>query len=148
MLEIKFHGGECCGIKHITGFWGNPSDKHLAKAESKKRLNDASGDSVQSDWNFCWEALPQQTYKERLVAYIDFLKKARPSGLIEVSLTPIQLVLYGWAPVLDELGFKKMCEFWNSNSAEKISVFFLVYGGKECAIDAYNEEYEDEDSIW
>lgn len=140
-MQIKFHGGLCCGIKHINGFYGQPSQTVWEKAETQKRHNDRYGDSFESRWDFCWEALPQQTNKERLIAYIDFLKRERPSGAIELTLLPEQLDIYGWRPVIEELGFKKVVEFWNSNSGNKVFVYYLVYGGKKCAIEAY-EDYE------
>ena len=143
-MQIKFHGGECCGIKHISGFYCSPDHRVWEKSESTKRSHDANGETVQSNWNFCWEPLPEQTYKERLVAYLDFLKRVRPSGAVEVTLVDSQVNLYGWGPVLEELGFKKVVEFWNSNSANKVYVYYLVYGGKECAIEAY-ENYEDDE---
>lgn len=144
-MEIKFHGGECCGIKHISGFYCLPSDVAWQKEGSEKRNHDRHGDTVRSSWNFCWESLPKQTYRERLVAYIDFLERVRPSGAIELTLTSDQVGLYGWGPVLEELGFQKVVEFWNSNSANKVCVFYLVYGGKKCAIEAYMDDYDDYD---
>lgn len=143
---IKFHGGECCGIKHISGFYAHPGSGIWEKTESTKRSHDKIGDPVRSDWDFCWEALPEQTYKARLVAYIDFLKRVRPSGAVEVTLTADQVGgFYNWGPVIEELGFKKVVEFWNSNSSNKVFVYYLVYGGKDCAYNAYyNEDCDDE----
>ena len=143
-MQIHFHGGECCGVKHITGFYSQPNDTAYPKPETDKRNHDANGDNVRSDWDFCWEPLPNQTYRERLVAYINFLKRVRPSGAIELTLTGCQLNIYGWAPILAELGFKKVVEFWNSNSGDRVSIFYLVYGGKACAIEAY-ENYDGDD---
>ena len=145
-MMINFHGGQCCGIKHISGFYANPDQKIWPKQESTKRSHDKNGESVRSDWDFCWEALPKQTYKERLVAYIDFLKRVRPSGAIELTLTADQVGgFYNWGPVLKELGFKKVVEFWNSNSSNKVFVYYLVYGGKDCAYNAYHSEDDDYD---
>jgi hypothetical protein len=144
-MEIKFHGGECCGVKHISGFFSCPDQTAREKDESARRNHDKMGDTVRSDWNFCWESLPTQTYKERLVAYIDFLKRVRPSGAVELTLTDYQLGMYGWKPVLEELGFKQVVSFWNSNSGNNVFVYYLVYGGKKCAIEAYNSPDDEED---
>lgn len=127
-MKIAFHGGKCCGIKTIHGFDNLPSNKVSPKRKYKLKHNDRYGHNVSSAYNFYHKERPLETYEERLDAYIAWLKQVRPAGMIEVTLTKFQVSYYKWGPALERRGFKKACQFKNSNSGNVVCVFHLIYG--------------------
>lgn len=126
-MKIAFHGGLCCGIKTIYGFDLRPHNEVHQKAAYKQKNNDRYGRNVRSDYNFYYKSRPRETFEERFDAYLDFLKKVRPSGLVEITLTSYQLVQLGWKSVVEKRGFKEVSKFYNSNSSNTVSVYHLIY---------------------
>lgn len=83
---------------------------------------------VEWNSNFFTGFLPEETRKERLVRYIDFIKKTRPGHIIEVVLVKSAYRWddqSSWFPVLEELGFRIVNSNKNSNTGNIINVFHL-----------------------
>lgn len=111
-MKITHHGGNCCGIKHLVGLSEEPDDYIEEKEETTKEgvSYDRGGQSVTSSFNFHWPERPEETYEERFIAYLEFLARVRPFGLVECSIVvphdedaPL-LKLYAWAMAEIELG--------------------------------------------
>lgn len=131
MMQINYHGGQCCGIKTITHMAGPDYPEPAIDAIDFKESvhsKDKRGAQVSSEQNLYYgPALPQQSGKDRLIAYLDFLRKKRPSGAVEITLAKGSYVNQtSWFPVLKELGFKRTACFRNSNSGNQVSIFLLV----------------------
>ncbi len=148
-LSVQTHGGRCCGIKTI---WNFPySRDEIVQAKRKTRVSDDTdyhGRTVTKSFNFHTEARPQETAEERLRAAVAFIKEKRPAGLIEVTMVKCQMGL--WGKLLEELGFKEVSSFINSNTDTTVKVLHLAYN--EGYVGAYNdedyEEDEDEDDYY
>jgi hypothetical protein len=140
-VQIKLHGGACCGIKHIHGMGEHPkgcgqSDTCCMLAarskltgeqtsfgrSSSSGVNDAHADEYPEDF-FCDEA-PQELPIDRLDRMLAFLKKHRKHGIVEIVLI---LGQKRWFPVLEERGFTKVTEAKNSNTHNTLFVFHLAY---------------------
>lgn len=130
-LTISRHGGRCCGIKHIYGFYRRP-DAVLPAVSQKEDLHfysdHASPGKAISGIGPC----PKETLRDRLVRYLEFLDKRRPQGIVEAVLATgfqgdigtCQVEL--WRPVLEELGFTLSVNAKNSNSGNTIYVFHRI----------------------
>lgn len=140
-MELVFHGGKCCGIKTIYGFFNAPWDMTSRRESCEERNQDKYGHSVRSDLSFFTDEAPKETYKERLVRFIDFCKRRRPRHMIEVVLSNQSFSVYNnethefesirqidlWGPILEELGFLPVTTFNNSNTGFNVTVYHLVY---------------------
>lgn len=128
-MRIAYHGGSCCGIKIICGLGQNPSEKLLPKNLSNNKSDlDWHPNLVEWNSNFFTGVLPEETRKERLVRYIDFIKKSRPGHIIEVVLVKSAYRWddqSSWFPVLEELGFRIVNSNKNSNTGNIVNVFHL-----------------------
>lgn len=128
-MELVFHGGKCCGIKTIYGFHERPSD--LAPEKDKKTFlnNDQHGHNVSTDKTFFTDAAPEETYSNRLDRYIEFCRKYRPQGIIEVTLADGFHIKQTsvWGKQLTRHGFKVVSQAKNSNTGNTVSVWHLVY---------------------
>lgn len=143
-MKLVFHGGKCCGIKTIYGFDAQSHNiLNSPRNKKAKKTNDTFGYHVSSKIEFFTDAAPkEETYLERLNRLITFCKYNRPAGMIEVALSsqvchdyteyshqsPTQIE--HWGPILEEMGFKKVSTFKNSNTRRTISVYHLIYGGE------------------
>jgi hypothetical protein len=140
-LKVQVHGGRCCGIKTIHGFYSGPNGKLGYKKPQKYNSDtDCYGHSVGKGYNWYRPSRPKETYLERFEEYICYIKLKRPQGLIEITMTDGQLDGYqywnnnidkhnhAWAPVLEKHGFKEVTSFKNSNTGNTVHVFHLVYG--------------------
>jgi hypothetical protein len=76
---------------------------------------------------FIWVTRPKETYGDRLKGFIEHIQEVRNSGMIEVTLISYQL---SWRKFLEDLGFKEVNSFINSNSNNKVTVFHFNYGPK------------------
>jgi hypothetical protein len=156
-MKLIYHCAMCCAIRHIYGFGENPSGK-LCKYTPKEKEGDEPdlrGTHVNSNWEMPYGERPEETYLERLVFFLEYLKKKRPSGLVEVCLARLPCG-YGekveelyhwdnewtdgeklkwceeecdqrlWFPVLLELGFREVAQLVNSNSDNIVHVFHLI----------------------
>ena len=131
-MRMSFHGGMCCGIKHIFELnFGGLDDLCDALPEVRKNNSDCSYYWTQQDERVFTDAAPAETKLKRLDRYLEWLKLHRPSGIVEITLvTPThgsysQLV---WVPVLKERGFREVTPeggVYNSNSGNYVRVFHL-----------------------
>jgi hypothetical protein len=137
-MQIAYHGGKCCGLKTIYKMGYNPDEKIPADSSFLKEAKygvtnkDALGNSVSSNDTPYFGVTEKETYKERLVRFIDFLRVNRPSGLIEIALMehPSDPNYYysqrKWYPFLEELGFTMTTRFKNSNSGNWVTTWILI----------------------
>lgn len=134
-LKLVNHGGKCCGKKTIYGFNLSPYHPWYCSAIGETSMNNADkyGNVVScNDRFFHWSA-PQESYLERLKRYIRYVEHYRPKHLIEVTINKHQIA---WKPVLEELGFKQVNEWVNSNTNCTIYELHLVLDGTPCRKDA------------
>lgn len=139
-MKLVFHGGLCCGIKHIYGFRGKPDGiapalkkiklpKTPWGTEQYERRHDATATPTRSDFSFFIDAAPKETYEQRLDRLLKFCDDKRPNGIIEVVLVDTTYYYYSgnqytdWKPVLEKKGFKEVSSCRNSNSDHRIHVF-------------------------
>jgi hypothetical protein len=145
-VKISFHGGKCCGIKHIHELGANPKAMMgtLYSRELKgpdwthdKQLNpDTWGLDVNSEVNAYPHEAPKETALERLDRYLKFLEDWRPGGITEIVLcdylssggsSPDDQTTH-WEPLLLERGFVLMTPggVLNSNSENRIYVYYKI----------------------
>jgi hypothetical protein len=123
-MEIKPHGGLCCGMRHIHAL---NSPKYMTQQTLQWELgNTGTPKYVKRDNPITYEGLfgemmahirGRQTYK----GY-----EGRGVGLlVEVVLTDGQLYREGraWVPILKKHGFRLVSRFRNSNTAAFCNVF-------------------------
>jgi hypothetical protein len=138
-MKMVFHGGNCCGIKTIKDLGAEPDTVIGKVLESGKKPpeHDKVGAEVNSNLLFFTAAAPEETRRARLERMITFTKKHRPNGIIEITLsdfsvydtpgrTNIHNQLTKWRPVLEGLGFVEVASCFNSNSSNRVHVFYLV----------------------
>lgn len=124
-MYLSYHGGGCCGVKHI---WNFPTKPEI-------EVN-ALGECIIADKNnymrFANKAYPREKAIERLDRYIKLMEKTQPKGLIEIFLIkhshPVYDQLTGWKDVLLERGFVAGEPFQNSNTKNWITMFTLAVG--------------------
>lgn len=129
-LSIQTHGGRCCGIKTIWNFPYEPSS--TCEATSKKPFDkgiDYYGRGVRKDFDWFCDKAPREDAKSRLIRKIDYIKKKRPQHLIEVVLGKYQK--QKWGTTIQELGFKLVTTFKNSNTGCTLYVYHLAYDTTE-----------------
>lgn len=125
-LRLSHHGGKCCGVKTIHGFY----DRHPCDYEGELEKDattakkDISGADVNTDDRVFSPSAPEETVTNRLDRYIDFLKEHRPSGLIEVYLAEDQKDV--WEKELLNRGFRSVVSFKNSNSENVVTLYHLI----------------------
>lgn len=142
-MKLFFHGGLCCGLKHIYGFSGRPNENvSRVKAADHFRSNDANGWPVTTEQPFFTEEAPEETGRDRLDRYLDFLKRFRPGGIVEVVLTYYQKDM--WHGELTQRNFKIVSECVNSNSKNHLYVYHKVMEWDPDR-DGWPEEPEDEE---
>lgn len=117
-MMLGFHGGKCCVIKVIHGFYNHPDE--MAEELEKQPFNDADalGHNVSSDESFFTDAAPAETYRERFARFVEFCDKHRPAGIIEVVITNESFWTQKkyWHDILVNAGFRIVNENLNSNS--------------------------------
>lgn len=139
-MQIMLHGGKCCGIKSICGLpyfpEQPPKETHPfydsgedylwmadGKAKTDKPPNDAHG-TVNSPLNMYWEEAPRETGLKRLDRYLEFLANNRKNGIVEIVLTNNNVG--NWRATLESRGFYEVTSCHNSNSGNRIHVFYKV----------------------
>lgn len=135
-MRLKYHGGHCCGIRHIEGLPVGPY-----KVLEKVLPESPPSYEYQSDDVFALSeegtTFPAGTYKERLGHYIEWQKARQPSGLIEVTTHSASYHVSGgktttqtewWREELEKIGFKEVTSFVNSNSFRTVTVWHYAYG--------------------
>lgn len=123
-MEVYLHGGKCCGIKHIFGLGDYPSDDEDRKLKTTQLPTEANS-YMNSTATFYWPDAPEETKGERFDRYVEFIKKTRPSGVIEVVLSLSQLG--GWQEFVEDRGFVRVTTASNSNSHGNIHIYHLSY---------------------
>lgn len=136
-MMISLHGGICCGIKHIHNLGGYPEGNLAARdalPEDKtsffpNALRSASTDMRSSDrakshLDFYNEAAPLEKGHERFSRMVAFMKEHRPHHMIEVVLSGNQTA---WHKYLKAHHFRKVSEFYNSNTGATLTVWHLTY---------------------
>ena len=135
-MKIGLHGGDCCGVKHISGLFYSPNTvlcarEKLARGKTSFGVNKfgpANNDMRRkndfSDADFFNEKALKETAGRRLTRMVKFIKKHRPHGVIEVVISSYQCE---WRPSLKRRGFKLVSEAVNSNTGSTIFVYHLVY---------------------
>lgn len=118
-MDIRHHGGMCCGMTHIEGFsYPNancPEDNHAAGCMGDYHCHIHPG-------NLCrFGKAPAETAKERLLRMIKFIESRRSQGIIEVVLTHWQNE--SWKATLEEFNFKLVNKCSNSNSGATLHVW-------------------------
>jgi hypothetical protein len=73
-MRMIFHGGRCCGFKHIYGLGTRPDYNVDARAKQTSAA-DYDGCEMSVNRDFYIEACPRETYLKRLDRYVDFYKK-------------------------------------------------------------------------
>ena len=144
-MELRYHGGSCCGIKTICGLgfadynYGAGPLGEAVKVEAPYKMepahvgkgNNNSLDHLYQGKEFFHGNAPEETRLERLDRYLDFCRKTRPGGLVEIVLAshsgdPDYNQLRGpWPKLLRERGFRAVTSFVNSNSKNKCVVYHL-----------------------
>lgn len=133
-MRISFHGGMCCGIKHIFELGKCPTiiREPLEKiGNGKPCIYDVTYDWCRQDERFFREEAPAETGDKRLDRYLEYLQEHRPGGIVEITLvTPGKgwWSQEAWVPVLVERGFVEVTPeggVYNSNSGNKVRVFHL-----------------------
>jgi len=132
------HGGHCCGISTLWGFYEGPDTKiEEHKAVKKNGL-------FPYDYVKCRDigksyTHPEQTHEERAARLIELTIAERPKGLIEAVLTsgkynydksrynPVRQIDV-WGPILEKMGFVPVTTFRNSNSGCDVTVYHYAYG--------------------
>ena len=132
-LKISFHGGKCCGLKHIHGFTHYPFVKALEPellANNEFESLDRYGRDVSSATNVFHKAAPAEPLYDRLSRYIQFLREFRPGGVVEVCLAKKkddfdQIAMH--EAELFKHGFRLVTELpYNSNSKNVIRIYHLI----------------------
>ena len=133
-LKISFHGGKCCGIRHIHGFPHWPYQKSLEpelEANNEFSSLDRQGFDVSSATNVFYKAAPAESLYDRLSRYITFLREFRPGGVVEVCLAKSRKEDFDQIAMheaeLFKHGFHLVTELlYNSNSKNVIRIYHLV----------------------
>jgi len=90
-MYLSHHGGMCCGIKHIHHLpirpdkmaWGYDGEEGCPEYVAADR---SGSYNFRADSNLLWQGRPAEKASKRFIAYIEYLEKIRPYGLVEVSL--------------------------------------------------------------
>lgn len=124
-MRLLFHGGLCCGIKHIRNFSTYTDDMLPAVAAGTVRNHDQYGHAVNSELDFFTEEAPIESAIDRLDRLLAFCDKKRPSGIIEVTLAKGLYIdqLKVWEGELLKRGFKLVNSCYNSNSNNRVFVY-------------------------
>jgi len=134
-MKIGLHGGNCRGIKVIHELGGYPDMYKIAARKATKMtsfgqcpgpaVNDMRRSNPRGKYDFFNLAAPQETYRERLKRFLDFIKEHREHHIIEVVINAN--TQKAWVPILEKYGFKEVSKGTNSNTMNTIAVYHLVY---------------------
>lgn len=124
MYEMKLfhHGGLCCGITYIYGFYAQPEEEIVSKTASDvDKYFKVVDHKLDSRGHPIWGILPQEKAIDRLDRYVKAVEAKRPQGIIEVVLVDFQQ--FYWKQVLLDYGFVQVNKSKNSNSGNTIYVW-------------------------
>lgn len=126
-MKLGLHGGLCCGVKTIYGFFDSPLLSLSAIGSSKPLNKDKYGNNFSTTESFFTGEAPYERYKDRLARYIAFCKKTRPQGMLEVILI-VGDQTDPWEEILLDHGFKVYVPDWkNSNTGHTLRLYNLIY---------------------
>lgn len=119
-MNFAHHGGHCCGVKHVYGFFGPPDEmEYGADGRRSKKL----------------------THLKRYIRQYGMIRGKR-GKLFEVILTDGQITAYPeWIPELKALDFRLVSRFHNS-TGEWCNVFHKCTG--RCRDDKIPDWWKDE----
>lgn len=131
---IDPHGGHCCGMLHIYNFpnatihlvesGARPITPHknVTLEEKVQWIEGVIEQGVCNQYNLYdydeWDNPVQEVDQEKVKKW---------SCLVEAVLVSAQLRI--WQKALEQIGFKKVNEFHNSNSGNVCHVFHFNHGG-------------------
>jgi len=133
-MSLRYHGGSCCGSKHIAPFEGyGPKDilaaLSVGAASSQYPSNGGTYHLFPGQYSRTYDLpLPEEPAARRLYRILDLCVKVSLAQRIEVTLVDFQLK--DWREVLEECGFKLTSEHRNGNTYRTIYTFHLVYDTK------------------
>lgn len=131
-FTIRYHGGACCGIKHIASLEGyNPTTQMSTFTEGDRKyygtdtgfIHLTPGSYLPSGSDF--PELPKEVAALRLFRLIDILTNAMAAHRIEITLIQRQKPV--WEQILFNIGFKEIGQHKNSNSGNIVTTYWLVY---------------------
>jgi hypothetical protein len=137
-MKIMFHGGKCCGVKHIFGLGTSPTSLLSPRTGVDKDDDDyegpydptADGDDFRTDGpEWFDEDAPRESHEKRLERYLEFIRKHQPGCLVEVIICTSGTFYNqsAWKPVLEKNGFKEVISWTNSNSGATLTKYCLVF---------------------
>jgi hypothetical protein len=152
-MILSFHGGMCCGIKHIYNLGTKPEEMCEAEPATGKKFNDVSYDYCRQDVSVYPDERPAETKLERMDRYLTWLSEYRPSGIVEVAIVQdgsSWMDQSKWIPLLKERGFREVTPkqgVYNSNSGNRVHVYHLYMekGDYDPFDDEDFDDYDDYD---
>lgn len=131
-MYLLHHGGYCCGIRELVGFYKGPTDILSPFSVDLPKIQEFAKNGTKLfyavDRNSqvtCPVFKETMTAEERLSEYLKTLDQFNPSGLVSCALTD-QQYLY-WHDTLTKYGFKVASEFKNSNTLRTIRSYHLIF---------------------
>lgn len=131
MVQIRYHGGDCCGIAHICGLGVDPEG--TLGARNGKFM---SSDPSLRQYVWADKERPKETAEARFSSALKTIEDLEIGKLVEVVLITEIGDNYdydenqsAWEPVLLQKGFQKVNEFVNGNTDNTLSVYHLYIEG-------------------
>lgn len=128
-LSLRYHGGHCCGVKHLASFEGIKPDSLLSEVSLGDPMFLTSTGFyylLPGAWQNSARTFPREIAVLRLYRILDYAVNISSAQRIEVTL--IERQKEQWEPILLEMGFKQVGEdTLNSNTGQLISTYWLVY---------------------
>lgn len=127
-MQLRAHGGGCCGIYHISGFDNDPATRWPASTITNPLM-------VGSNDPRRIIELREGTYREVLnILCTCWDQNPRYPGeggrrILEAHLVDAQIRL--WHPVLLANGFKKVVRYYNRNSGNHVNMYLRHTDGFE-----------------
>lgn len=128
-----FHGGSCCGIRHIAGFPTSP-DSFVSPRSRSEPANSSR----------CYKRpLPKQTGKERFDVLMEHIRAGQRVGIVEVVLADMTLSKQytGWDEYIRKQGFVEIASSINSNTGNVVHVYHYYL---DTPFDEFNKLQEEE----
>lgn len=147
--SLVFHGGDCCGIKHIynlsfgpdmeTGAleeWNPKTDLNISHrydekdyGEAEEEWDDITDGCATLGMRWYFPKRKRETLGQRVKAYVKWADEQREGQVIEIVLgLGDEFNQKAWVPFIEKLGFKLVTLFENSNSGNTVGIFHRVTG--------------------
>lgn len=124
-MYLAFHGGACCGIKHIHALGYSPTALAATQPVMSAPTYWDSYQTIYRDKSF-----PTETYLDRMKRLLLYAKATWPQHMIEVTTASRSFMsgqTQNWDAALLELGFVRGHEWTNSNSSNKVRLYHLSW---------------------